>query len=428
VSFGDPTRFGGFGPTSFKAITMADNSTDSASADRLGSEPLSDRAPLKWVRDGFSYIDSARHARPFYTFLLKVASLCNLNCSYCYVYQSPDDSWKVKPKFLEPETAHLIAAAIQQHVVEHELSDVAIVFHGGEPLLAGRERLEVLVDILSSVVSCRIQWGLQTNGTLLDRDLIEFLFEHRFSMGLSIDGTRAHNDRHRIYHSGASSYDDTVRAIRLLQSYPDWRQVLEGVLVVIDIRNHPADILQAVADLGVPGVKLLLPDAHHDSPPPYVERGTRTYGKWLCDFFDTWLADFPNLKVPLLEQIMTLVLGGVSTAEEIGAKSVDLVVVEANGDIEAVDTLKIVGREATHTGMNVATHTFSEALSHPAFYSRMSAFDALCDTCTNCEHLAHCGGGYMPHRYSGQNGFLNPSVYCEDLKYLFSHMLKTLIV
>jgi uncharacterized protein len=412
----------------FEAITMADNSTDSVVTDRRAAEPLDGRLSLKWVPDGFSYADSARHRKPFYTFLLKVASLCNLNCSYCYVYQSPDDSWKVKPKFLLPETAHLIAAAIQQHVVEYQLSDVAIVFHGGEPLLAGRERLQVLVDILSSVVDCRIQWGLQTNGTLLDRDLIEFLFQHSFSMGLSIDGLRVHNDRHRLYHSGASSYDDTVTAIRLLQSYPNWRQILEGVLLVIDVRNDPVDILRAVSDLGVPGVKLLLPDAHHDSPPPHTERGARTYGKWLCEFFDVWLASFSGLKVPLLEQIMALVLGGVSTAEEIGAKSVDLVVIETNGDIEAVDTLKIVGREATRTGMNVATHRFAEALTHPAFYSRMAAFDALCDTCRNCEHLTHCGGGYIPHRYSRQNGFLNPSVYCEDLKYLFSHMLKTLVI
>jgi uncharacterized protein len=119
-------------------------------------------------------------------------------------------------------------------------------------------------------------------------------------------------------------------------------------------------------------------------------------------------------------------LGGASSAEEIGAKSVDLIVVETNGDIEAVDTLKIVGRDATHTGMNVATHTFSEALSHPAIRARMAGFDALCATCRNCEHLAHCGGGYIPHRFSQRNGFLNPSVYCEDLKHLFSHVHQTL--
>jgi uncharacterized protein len=407
---------------------MADIPNHSSLSDRLGSDPVADGSAMKWVRDGFTYDDSRRFRRPFHTFLVKVSSLCNLNCSYCYVYQSPDDSWKSKPKFLEPETAHHIAAAIQQHVDEHKLSEVAIIFHGGEPLLAGLGRLQMLVGIFSSLVHCRIRWGLQTNGTLLNDALIGFLFEHEFSVGLSIDGMRVHNDRHRVYHSGASSYDDTVAAIRLLQSYPNWKQILGGVLFVVDIRNNPVDVLKAIIDLEVPGAKLLLPDAHHGFPPPYSNTGSLVYGKWLCEFFNTWFNNFPDLEVPFLEEIIKLMFGGVSSAEEIGAKSVDLIVVETNGEIEAVDTLKIVGREATYTGMNVTSHTFSEVLSHPAIYARMSAFEALCDTCMKCEHLAHCGGGYIPHRYSARNGFLNPSVYCEDLKYLFSHMRKVLFV
>jgi uncharacterized protein len=405
---------------------MADIENDSALTDRIGPETIANTSAIKWVRDGFTYEDSKRFSRPFHTFLVKVASRCNLNCSYCYVYQSPDDSWKSKPTFLEPETARSIAAAIQNHADEHGLSEVAIIFHGGEPLLAGLGRLQILVDIFSSLVHCQIRWGLQTNGTLLDDALIGFLFRHGFSTGLSIDGLRIHNDRHRVYHSGASSYDDTVAAIRLLQSYPNWKQILGGLLFVIDIRNNPGDVLKAIIDLEVPGAKLLLPDSHHGSPPPYSNSGSLVYGKWLCEFFDIWFNNYPDLEVPYFEQIITLMLGGVSSAEEIGAKSVDLIVVETNGDIEAVDTLKMVGREATHTGMNVTSHTFSEALAHPAIYARMAAFDALCDTCRDCEHLTHCGGGYIPHRYSPENGFLNPSVYCDDLKHLFSHMHEVL--
>jgi uncharacterized protein len=33
-----------------------------------------------------------------------------------------------------------------------------------------------------------------------------------------------------------------------------------------------------------------------------------------------------------------------------------------------------------------------------------------------------CGGGYLPHRYSRQNGYNNPSIYCDDLYAMFENM------
>jgi uncharacterized protein len=33
-----------------------------------------------------------------------------------------------------------------------------------------------------------------------------------------------------------------------------------------------------------------------------------------------------------------------------------------------------------------------------------------------------CGGGYLPHRFSRDNGYDNPSVYCDDLYAMFENM------
>ena len=38
------------------------------------------------------------------TVVLKLASPCNLNCSYCYVYNHEDQSWRNRPTFIAPET------------------------------------------------------------------------------------------------------------------------------------------------------------------------------------------------------------------------------------------------------------------------------------------------------------------------------------
>jgi hypothetical protein len=37
-----------------------------------------------------------------------------------------------------------------------------------------------------------------------------------------------------------------------------------------------------------------------------------------------------------------------------------------------------------------------------------------------------CGGGYLPHRFSKENGYDNPSVYCDDLYETFEHIASVL--
>ena len=46
------------------------------------------------------------------TVLLKVASRCNLDCSYCYVYNLGDNSWRAMPKFMALETQECVAAQL----------------------------------------------------------------------------------------------------------------------------------------------------------------------------------------------------------------------------------------------------------------------------------------------------------------------------
>lgn len=377
---------------------------------------------LRWLPPEFDTAAAMRYRRPIHSFIVKVASRCNLDCSYCYVYQSPDKSWKEKPTFLALGTAGMIAARIQEHVLVHEIPDVSIVFHGGEPLLAGLGRLSAYADVFLSTITCPIQFGMQTNGSLLDEDAVDFLVRYQCRIGISLDGTREHNDRNRNYHNGRSSYDDVLRSIRLLRSREEYQGVLGGLLVVIDVRNRPEEILEVIDSLGVKGANLLLPDSNHASPPFRPDDDSAIYGKWLVEFFDIWIDRYSHIEVPYFEEIINLMLGGVSSSEEIGALSVDFLVIDTNGEMEAVDTLKMVGRSATSLGLSVNSNRIDDALGHPAIYSRMAGHHALCVTCRQCSFVHNCAGGYLPHRYSLENGFVNPSVYCQDLKYLFEHM------
>lgn len=43
-------------------------------------------------------------------------------------------------------------------------------------------------------------------------------------------------------------------------------------------------------------------------------------------------------------------------------------------------------------------------------------------SCKACSLYTICGGGYMPHRWKSQTGFSNPSVHCNDLYDVITHI------
>jgi uncharacterized protein len=105
-----------------------------------------------------------------------------------------------------------------------------------------------------------------------------------------------------------------------------------------------------------------------------------------------------------------------------GKEENSVLVIETNGGIESVDVLKICGDGFTKTAANVLTHSFDEATHTTlAKFYRFSG-SMLSKKCLACPINETCGSGYIPHRYSSANGFNNPSVYCNDLMKIITHI------
>ncbi|MGR7003049.1 hypothetical protein ACU686_42175 [Yinghuangia aomiensis] len=143
----------------------------------------------------------------------------------------------------------------------------------------------------------------------------------------------------------------------------------------------------------------------------------RTHG------LDRWY-DVPEQEtgVRLFEDILSLLLGGPGRSEQIGPGPATVVVVDTDGSIEQVDTVKSAFDGAAATGMSVHSHTFDRVLRHPAVVARQIGTKGLSETCNACAVRDVCGGGYFTHRYRRGSGFLNPSVYCPDLMRVITHV------
>ena len=99
--------------------------------------------------------------------------------------------------------------------------EVVFSWQGGEPTLRGLEFFRRVIALQKKYAKPdqRVENDLQTNGVLIDEEWAEFLKEHRFLVGLSIDGPRQLHDRFRVNKGGAPTFDKVMAAANLLRKF-----------------------------------------------------------------------------------------------------------------------------------------------------------------------------------------------------------------
>lgn len=359
---------------------------------------------------------------PFRSFILKVANRCNIDCDYCYVFNSADQAWRRLPARMSVDVARAAGQRIGEHAAAHGLGDVHVVLHGGEPLLAGpRHMAELLGAVREGIpVGVEVRFELQTNGTLLAKPWLDLFERHEVVVGVSLDGPPAANDRHRLTHASRSSTASAVRGIELLRSRP---HLFAGLLAVVDLANDPVDVHDYLASFEPPVIDFGLPHATHDDLPHRDDPSVPEYGVWMGSVFDAWLARPEDRhSVRMLEDIVALSSGVRGSVESLGLAPPTSTVIESDGTIEGVDTLRSVEEGASWLGLSVFRQSFNEVLHHPKLLHRQHGKTALAEQCQSCPLVEVCGGGYLPHRFSTARGYQNPSVYCADLEYLIRHV------
>ncbi len=360
---------------------------------------------------------------PLREFILKLHSRCDLACDYCYLYTAGDDSWLRQPKVMAPATARRAVARIIEHVRDHRLDGLRLVLHGGEPLLAGPAMVEEVITALRSGLPAGTDCDviIQTNGVRLTEQWLRLFHECGVRVGVSMDGDPVTHDRHRRDRRGQGSHAAVARALDLL-TQPEHRGLFAGILCTIDVASDPLTVYEALLTWRPPTVNLLLPHGTWAAPPPGWSGGA-PYARWLEPIFDAWFdSPVPPTRVAFFDEILRLLLGGASTSELIGLSPVASIVIETDGSLAQVDTLRAAYAGAAATTMDVWRHGFDEALDHPGLVARQIGRSALHDTCRRCPLVGVCGGGYYVHRYHPDHGFRHPSVYCADLTRLITHI------
>jgi uncharacterized protein len=340
------------------------------------------------------------------------------------MYEMADQSWLSQPKRMSSGVADRSAERIGEHARQHGLDEIAIVLHGGEPLLAGPELIRHVLAAVTKAAgdAVTVRASVQTNGVGLDERYLALFSQLGVYVGVSLDGDLDAQDRHRRFANGQGSYPAVASGLRRLAS-DRYRHLFSGLLCVIDLHNDPMDTYTAMLEFAPPRVDFLLPHGTWESPPPgrTADETQTPYADWLIAIFDRWY-DEPRTQVRLFSEIIRLQLGQTASTESVGLTPADFLVIETDGAIAQVDTLKAVFHGAPRTGLNIDQHTFDDALLLPEIAARQAGLHALSPTCQQCRIRRVCGGGLYAHRYRPGTGFANPSVYCPDLLRLIDHI------
>jgi uncharacterized protein len=350
---------------------------------------------------------------PFGEIILKVCSRCDLACDYCYMYELGDDTWKTQPRFMEAQVIETTAEKVASYVSGRGLSKFRVLLHGGEPLLAGADRINHIIDTFKKTVTgCDLTFGMQTNAVGLTQGMFDSL-PSELIIGVSLDGDEQATSRHRLRPNGMSSHSDVLWGLSVLRRHPDR---FGGILAVMDPRNDPRVAYEALREQEPYMCDFLFPLATRDNPP--ADLGV--YGRWLADVFDIWHLD-TDPRAPIIRLFHLIVdrlLSRDARSGFIGPPPPERsLVIQPDGSAELLDALRVVGNGAAVTGLSILTFTLKEIGEHPGYTQ-----PDPCRACENCPVFDVCGGGYYPHRFSTVNGYDNPSVYCEDLVFLIGHI------
>lgn len=362
----------------------------------------------------------------FHVMIKPRGPICNLNCHYCYYLSkerlyAPDDPFEMSEHVLEHFT--------RQYLEAQRVPQVTIGWQGGEPTLRGLAFFKRAVELQQRYrkPGQRILNALQTNGTTLTDEWCEFLHEHGFLVGLSLDGPRHLHDAYRRDKGNQPTFDRVMRGLRLLQKH----RVEYNILTTVHAANadHPLEVYRFLRDQAGAQFIQFIPIVERDNTTGFQEGEKLTarsvsgeqYGRFLIAVFDEWVRhDVGKIFVQIFDVSLAAWMGQPPDLCVFQPTCGLALVLEHNGDLYACDHFV----EPRHRRGNILDTPLIELVAS-AEQRRfgLAKRDALPQPCIECDVRFVCNGGCPKNRISSPApGQERINHLCAGYKAFFHHI------
>jgi uncharacterized protein len=375
-----------------------------------------------------------------------VGPACNLNCDYCF-YLEKQALFGKGENYRMNDT--VLSAFITKYITFQPTPEVEFVWQGGEPTLLGIDFFKRVIELQKPFLTQKIIINsLQTNGTLLTDEWCDFLKQHNFLVGISIDGPKEIHDRYRCDRSGNGTFDKMMAGLKLLQKHGVEYNVM--ACVARDTARQPLDVYHFLKDAGVNFIQFFpiierVPDEYSKqcglrlAGPAVLNRKEKNtevtewtvipeeYGDFLIAIYEEWVCnDVGKVFVMNFEWALNAWIGNPSPVCVHAKQCGRSVVIEHNGDVFACDHCVYPQYKLGNILYDDLISMVDKSLQLGFGVAKEAALPRWC---RECDILAACRGGCPKHRF-GETIYGEPGLHylCEGYRKFFLHIRRYLRV
>ena len=364
-----------------------------------------------------------------------IGPICNLDCKYCF-YLEKEKLYPGTKTWAMPD--EVLEQYVQQYIAAQPGDEIHFAWQGGEPTLLGLDFFRRVVDLQQRHAGGKtIANALQTNGVLIDDAWGEFLAEHRFLVGVSIDGPRDLHDCYRVDKGQAPTFDRVMRGIAKLKQH----NVDFNTLTVVHRRNsqHPVEVYRFLKEIGsgfiqfIPiverraksgssdGLVLIKPSFGDAAEVTEWSVEPKAYGTFLSRIFDEWVKkDVGRVFVQLFDVALESWMGMDASLCVFKKTCGSALAMEHTGDLYSCDHF-VYPENKLGNIMETALENLVDSPQQKAFGQAKS--ESLPRMCRTCEVRFACNGECPKHRFlTTPDGEPGLNYLCAGYKHFFKHI------
>jgi uncharacterized protein len=366
----------------------------------------------------------------FHLLTKPTGAICNLDCSYCYFLSK--EMLYTGSRFRMAD--ELLEVYIRQLIESHRSREITVAWQGGEPTLMGLEFFRRSIDHVEKYrkPGMTVQYSIQTNGTKLDGEWCEFFREHKFLVGLSIDGPQELHNTYRVDKGGNGTFRQVMRGLNFLKKH----RVEFNILTTVHAENadHPLEVYRFLRDeVGTQFIQFIA-IVERENDTGYQQGNTVTdrsvtaegYGRFLSTIYDEWVRwDVGRVFVQLFDIALVAQVGAPPSVCVFSPTCGNALALEHTGDVYSCDHYVEPDFLLGNIGEQ---HLIELVASDMQRKFGLDKLDTLPRYCTECEVRFVCHGGCPKNRFiltpDGEPGL---NYLCAGYRSFFNHIDQSML-